>query len=134
MYGGINRKGEMNHEFQRSRNRPGQFSDHRDFPSDRDQGRILFRSADLAGIPAGRNRDARRVAALREYNRFRIARRTLLHLLLEHSGNLRAARTGRKGLVSRRSLPPAAHRLPGTIIHAVDYPYGRYVRVKTRTA
>lgn len=34
---------------------------------------------------------------------------------------------GRKGLVSRRSLPPAAHRLPGTIIHAVDYPYGRYV-------
>ncbi len=80
-----------------------QFSGHRNFSSDCDLGRILFYETVLAVFSCGRACMPRTFCFCKAGNAIRIAGRSGMHVLVEHSGALRTGRACQKRLVSRKS-------------------------------
>ena len=80
-----------------------QFFGNWDFSPDCDQGRILLYEALLAGFSCGRACMPRTFCFCKAGNAIRIAGRSGMHVLVEHSGALRTGRACQKRLVSRKS-------------------------------
>ena len=80
-----------------------QFFGNWDFSPDCDQGRILLYEALLAVFSCGRACMPRTFCFCKAGNAIRIAGRSGMHVLVEHSGALRTGRACQKRLVSRKS-------------------------------
>ena len=97
------RRNERKNEFFGYSDSRNQFFGNWDFSPDCDQGRILLYEALLAGFSCGRACMPRTFCFCKAGNAIRIAGRSGMHVLVEHSGALRTGRACQKRLVSRKS-------------------------------